>query len=203
VKIAVLAGTVALVPLAMEHLEPVWESLSGRFSGAAAAWRARDSSRDSSADDRIRLVQMVVRNMDATTIFIGAGLTAGAELVRVETGTYRTVENLLVQVAYECGGLGAILLAVALFYEPGRRRRAEDELGDFGGAEGGWAGPPVPKRIPDLPTALILLQGLVLLPIIPLLPVAAFSLGVLALETCGTSAVHAAGDAELRTGSAA
>lgn len=86
--------------LTWDYFEPVFTSIGDRYNGQD----------DGSAEDRRALVGKVLSEMDPEQLIIGKGITSAAQSMLRSTGTYRSVESLLLEKFYEIGIIGIFLL---------------------------------------------------------------------------------------------
>jgi hypothetical protein len=115
-----------------------------------------------STDDRRILVSHLLSAISPLQLLVGDGLTAGAEFLFRSTGEYRSVEAMALQLPFELGLLGTLLVVTAL-------------LGHAGYAPPNW-------RRPSAITAIMWIQCLFFLPINNLMPVTALALGALSVH---------------------
>jgi len=147
------AALVAVLAYSWDPVQAMFESIGSRFGGEDFG----------STDDRLFLFQHVVSGLTPLQILVGDGLTAGAEYMRRTRGEYRTVEAVILQLPFEVGVVGILVIAAGAFVRQGS------------------AIPP--WRRPTLITLLMWIQCLVFLPIFNLSPVIAVALGALSVKS--------------------
>ena len=81
----------------------ILESIGQRFLGD-----------DAGSVHRLFLYGMVISWLNGLNIIFGEGLTASLVKMEMVTGTYRTVEALFLELIYELGILGILLLLISL-----------------------------------------------------------------------------------------
>ena len=96
--------TVYGIILIGEEVVGILESIGQRFLGDDAG----------SGSDRLFLYGMVISWLNGFNIIFGEGLTASLVKMEMVTGTYRTVEALFLELIYELGILGILLLLISL-----------------------------------------------------------------------------------------
>jgi hypothetical protein len=147
------------IALLLAAVAASWDLFQGLTDSVAARLGGDDAG---STDDRLFLFRHVLSAMSPLQVLVGDGLTAGAEFLLLSIGEYRTVEAVLLQLPFELGAIGTLLVIVAL-------------LGRQGSALPRW-------RLPGPITAIMWIQWLLFLPIFNLSPVIALALGMLSVD---------------------
>ena len=111
-----------------------------------------------SGSDRFFLYTTVFNWISGFNVIFGEGLTASQEKMRIVTGTYRTVEALALELIYEIGLLGIVLFILNLLIGAPRLI--------------------IMNTFTSLTLIFIWIQLLFFLPLNPLTPITAFSLGL-------------------------
>lgn len=159
-RILSLVALVASLAYYWKFTSPVLDSILERFGGNDYG----------SAQDRHYYLNVVMGHLAPRTLLIGEGLTSSSILLEKLTGTFHTVEAVLLQLIYELGIPGTTLLGVCLV-----------------------AGFPSSVRLSrGIRPIVWLLWGelLLLVPMFSLVPLITFSLGALAIDIRQSSHCH-------------
>lgn len=134
-------------------VEPVLASIGERYSG----------NDQGSTYDRAWIASMILDQMTPLGLLFGNGLNSAAEFMQSIRGQYRTVESVLLQLQYEIGVLGLVLIVSAMHLNLGITRERVSSL--------------------KVTTLIICIQILFFIPVNAMMPMVSFALGALLVQS--------------------
>lgn len=96
----------ALFPLIVDHFIPIINSIIDRLQG----------NDQQSGHNRLFYLLTVLKNFDLSGLIFGHGFTSSSVLIRDILGEYKSVESVLLQLLYDIGLVGFLILFLPVFY---------------------------------------------------------------------------------------